>query len=246
MNMNFFCLILSLPMMLVCGLSNIQLTRINRIIMNPNIDNKSKNLIESVLYKHYEKWAIEIGSNFKKLHYYKCKHIPYYEMSIYSRKGLLDAIKCYSPTKDSAMFHLFAVHHIRGQLYRGMTDLSPITNVPKKQLLRKGTTYQKAGHNNDMLNQKMISHNNSGDKNKKLWEYIEETCDPFTRRCITYKFDYDFNKIRSNLEVSRLMECSEETVRKAILKYFLQRHLGIVLVKCFRGTKVPPETPSFK
>ena len=231
MNMNFFCIILSLPMMLVYGLSNTQLTRINRIIMNPNIDNKSKNLIESVLYKHYEKWAIEIGSKFKKLHYYKCKHIPYYEISIYSQKGLLNAIKCYSPTKESTMFHLFAIHHIRGQLYRGMTDLSPITNVSKKKLLNRGTIYQKAAHNNDMLKQKMISDNNNGYKNKELWEYIEETCDPFTRRCITYKFDYDFNKIRSNLEVSRLMECSEETVRKAIFEILFTKKFGNCLSK---------------
>jgi hypothetical protein len=204
--------------MLVYGLSSSQLRGINRIIMNPNIDNKSKKLIESALYKNYEKWAIEIGTNFKKLHYYKCKHIPYYEMSIYSRKGLLNAIKNYSPTKESAMFHLFAIHHIRGQLYRGMTDLSPIINISKKRLLRKRSIYQKAAHNDDMLNEKMVSDNNNSDNNKELWEYIEETCDPFTRRCIIYKFDYDFNKIRSNLEVSRLMECSEETVRKAILK----------------------------
>jgi len=236
--MNFFYLsllftfpLLSYGLGVITGLSNLQLIRVNRILMNPSIDCRSKILIESVLYKKYERWAITIGSNFKKKHYYKCKHIPYYEISIYSRKGLLNAIKHYHPTKESSMFHLFAIHHIRGELYHGMTDLCPITNASKKQLLRKGTVYQRAGHNDDMMNHKTPSQNISENNPKKLWEFIEETSDPFTRRCIVYKFDYDFNKIRSNLEVSRLMECSEETVRKAILKYFVDNHLGVVLVR---------------
>ena len=88
--------------------------------------------------------GVKIGSNFKKKHFYKCKHIPYYEISIYSRIGLLHAIRKYNPTKESAMFHLYAIHHIRGQLYKGMTDLSPIVNVSKKRLRLHNTVYERA------------------------------------------------------------------------------------------------------
>jgi hypothetical protein len=114
-----------------------------------------------------------------------------------------------------------------------MTDLSPIINVSKKQLRNKGTVYQRAGHNNEAIgkNPSMLKDYEP----HKLWQHIEETAYPFTRRCIVYKFDYDFNTIRSNLEVARLMECSEETVRKAILDYFVTQHLGIVLVKASRN-----------
>jgi len=221
---------------LVWGLNNIQpllpsqLIRINQVMMKPDLSCRSRHLIEAILYKRYEYWAIKMGSNFKKQHYYKCKHIPYHEMSIYSRVGLLNAIRRYNPTKQSSMFHLYAIHHIRGQLYKGMTELSPIINASKKQLRNKGTIYERAGHNYDAIVNKHPSTLNIN-KPTFLWEHIEETADPFTRRCITYKFDYDFNTIRSNLEVAQLMESSEETVRKAILMYFSKQNLGIIIVK---------------
>jgi hypothetical protein len=217
---------------LLWGLSNVQLGLINRLMMRPDLPVRNRHLIESVLYKNYESWAIKIGSNFKKQHYYKCKHIPYHEVSIYSRIGLLNAIRRYHPTKESATFHLYAIHHIRGELYKGMTNLSPITNVSKKQLRMGGTNYMYAGHNNDALSNQAVAR---PDDPQVLWQHIEETADPFTRRCITYKFDYDFNSIRSNLEIARLMECSEERVRSTILRYFVTQHMGIVLVKSTRS-----------
>jgi len=228
-------LVYALFPLMTWSLTSLQQCRINRIMMNPDLTCKTRHLVESVLYKNYEQWAIKIGSNFKKYHYYKCRHIPYHEISIYSRIGLLNAIRKYQPSKESAVFHLYAIHHIRGQLYKGMTDLSPIINVSKKQLRNKGTIYQRAGHNQEMIGKNPPPPQT--DNPQILWSHIEETADPFTRRCITYKFDYDLNIIRTHLEVARLMECSEETVRKAILNYFIDQQLGIVLVR--RALKAP-------
>jgi len=226
----FWFILVSLLPLAAWGLTHVQMTRINRLMMNPDLPCRSKHMIESVLYKNYEQWAIKIGSNFKKKHSYKCRHIPFHEMSIYSRTGLLNAIRRYHPTKETAHFHAFAVHHIRGQLYKGMTDLSPITNVSRKRLRNRGTVYVRATTYNAEMANKNPSTLKANDP-AELWQHIEDTADPFTRRCIVYKFDYDFNKIRSHLEVSRLMECSEETVRQAILDYFVKQHLGIVLVR---------------
>lgn len=227
------------------------LVRLNRCLMMPDIPPRTRHLFEAILYRRYEGWAIKIGSNFKKQHMYKCKHIPYHEMSIYSRIGLLNAIRRYQPTKDTALFHLYAVHHIRGQLYKGMTDLSPITNVSKKMLRNAGTIYQRAHHHSGLLNNQHSGllnnqpHTSAAHTNDsaKLWEHIEETAEPFTRRCITYKFDYDFNTIRSNREVAYVMSCSEETVRKNILNYFVNQHLGIILVKSTRPDPAATSTP---
>lgn len=226
-------LILSWPV-LVWGLSIHQLRSINRLMMNPELPCRSKHMLESVLYKNYEQWAVRIGSNFKRQHDYKCKHIPFHEMSIYSRMGLLNAIRMYKPTKESAMFHLYAVHHIRGQLYKGMTQLSPIVNVSQKKLRSAGTIYHRATHHDGILNNQpdpTLLRDHVLRDHEVLWDHISESADPFTRRCITYKFDYDFNVIRSNKEVAALMECSEETVRSQVLKYFVTQRLGIVLVR---------------
>jgi len=208
-------------------LTNIQLVRINRLLMNPVLPDKNKHLLQNVLYNNYENWALELGKKFKKLHNYKCRHIARNEIDLYSRIGLLNAVRCYSPTKENSMFHLFAKHHVSGKLYHGMTQMSPIVNVSKKKLRNKGTKYVRATHESFILEGKHINNNNS----EFLWNHIEETCDPFTRRCIIYKFDYEFSMLRSNKEVSKLMSCSEETVRTMILKYFTNQHFGIILVK---------------
>lgn len=206
-------------------LTNIQLVRINRLLMNPALPDKNKHLLQNVLYKNYENWALSLGKKFKKLHNYKCRHIARDEIDLYSRIGLLNAVTRYSPTKETSTFHLFAKHHVSGKLYYGMTQMSPIVNVSKKKLRNKDTQYERATHESFMLDRKDTNINTNHPQ--FLWSYIEETCDPFTRRCIIYKFDYDFSTLRSNKEVSKLMSCSEETVRTMILTYFMQQRLEI-------------------
>lgn len=223
-------------MMFHClSLTRQQLTRINRCLVHTELDYKQKCVLHNMLYVKYESWAIKIGSNFKKKHYFKCKHIPYVEMSIYSCKGLLDAIQHYHPTTENAMFHLYALHHIRGQLYHGMTQLSPILNVSRKKLRNKRTKYLRSAYIGDN-EPRPIRSSYYNHTSKEIWEQIDEITHPFTRRCIRYKFDYDFNQIRSNQEIARLMECSEETVRKAILTYFTNSFLGYILVRSYRDS----------
>ena len=235
----FVCVAVHLTMcvceMFTRGLTNSQLVRINRLMMNPELPLRNKHLLENVLYKNYESWALDMGNKFKKLHYYKCRHIPSEEVELYSRVGLLNAVRCYRPTKENAMFHLYAKHHISGKLYYGMTQLSPITNVSKKKLRNRGTHYERATHEPYVLERKIPNVHDIIRDSQILWSHIEYTCDPFTRRCIIYKFDHEFSVLRSNREVSHLMVCSEETVRTAILKYFIEQQLGIILVKSQRG-----------
>lgn len=218
----------------VFGLTNLQLMRINRLMMDPELPIRNKHLLENTLYKNYEEWALDMGKKFKKLHYYKCRHIPSDEIDLYSRIGLLNAVRCYRPSKETSMFHLFAKHHISGKLYHGMTQMSPITNVSQKKLRNKGTVYERATHESYVLERKSPHPNDITHDSQILWSHIEDTCEPFTRRCIMYKFDYEFSVLRSNREVSQLMECSEETVRTSILKYFIEQQLGIILVKAQR------------
>jgi len=208
-------------------LTSPQLVAMNRLLgADPAlvVDHRVKTLVGEVLYQSYEGWAVGIGTMFRRQHYYRCKHIPPDEMGTYARRGLLQAIRCYRPTRPTSMFHLFAYHHVRGELYRGMTELGPISPLTKKERRRRGvaraleteatlpTSYSQEWLANlaDPLNPSPPSPAPSA----ALWEHIYDTVDPFTCRCLVYKFDYDFNVVRSNLEVARLMMCSEETVRQ--------------------------------
>ena len=56
---------------------------------------------------------------------------------------------------------------------------------------------------------------NKYEKYGEIWNEINEL-DPFVKRCIYLKYDYDFKKIRSNKHVAELMCCSEENIRKRL------------------------------
>ena len=198
-------------------LSNTQLMRINRLIMTPTLPDEHMNTLKRVLFAYYEPWALNYAEQFRNNHRYICRHIPSVEMDLYARKGLLNAVRSYRPTKETAVFHLYAVHHLRGQLYYGATEMSPITNVSKKALRRKQSRHARATHETFVWDQVRPV---SPRRPDELWEHIYETCDAFTHRCAVYKYDYDFNRLRSNREVAELMACSEETVRKALVAYF--------------------------
>ena len=51
------------------------------------------------------------------------------------------------------------------------------------------------------------------DKQKKIWDFINKL-DPSISLYANLKYDYEFIEIRSNKEISHLMCCSGETVRK--------------------------------
>ena len=59
-----------------------------------------------------------------------------------------------------------------------------------------------------------IANNNAIEKYENLWENINtSSLDSNTKRVIYYKYNYFFDKIRSNKEVSEMMSFSEEYVR---------------------------------
>jgi len=53
------------------------------------------------------------------------------------------------------------------------------------------------------------------EKMREIWEIIKNH-DAFTYRILDLKYDYEFNVIRTNKNISSLMSCSEEYVRKKI------------------------------
>ena len=60
------------------------------------------------------------------------------------------------------------------------------------------------------------------DKYEKIWYKINNSyfLTPFQKRIFKLKYDFYLNKIRSNREISKLMVCSEEYVRKNLLQIF--------------------------
>ena len=208
-------------------------TNINiNININTNI-NKQKEIrekINNILFFHYNNWASYHAYEFKQKHPYKCIHIPLNELIIYSSIGLYKSIQNYKGTSE---FTQYALHYINGELYRAITELHPITTIPKK-VRRKQKKNQKIQNNekcktilmkdsNWLLNGISTSRfNNEHICFHNYYDYLEvwnkvNTLEPFTKKIIHYKFDFYFNKMKSNKDISSLLDVSEETIRKRLI-----------------------------
>jgi hypothetical protein len=65
---------------------------------------------------------------------------------------------------------------------------------------------------------------------REIWEIIKKH-DAFTYRVLDLKYDYEFNVIRTNKNISSLMCCSEEYVRKKIA--ICKTNILDVICRCY-------------
>jgi hypothetical protein len=169
-----------------------------------NTDNEIiKNKTKEIIYESYEKWAIKQSYDFKKNHTFICKNIREDELALYGCMGLKKAIINYSPEK-CGLFTKYANFYVTGELYKGVKKLKPIhTDILSVNIL-KYKTYEPENFN-------FI------DDYSEKWNLMKSQLNSFEYRCATHKYSFDFVKIMSNNKISKLMSCSEETVRKAIV-----------------------------
>ena len=95
----------------------------------------------------------------------------------------------------------------------------------KKMLHRKLMNTKFIG-NDDWLIDKNLNHNHNEnavlqtivDKEtyQEIWYKINHSLTPFQKRILHLKYDFYFNKIRSNRKVAEFMACSEEYVRRQL------------------------------
>ena len=217
-------------------LTSIQWIKINRILTNPNYYPISqKQTVKSIIYNNYKNWASIQAIKFKKFHKYKCNHITIQELILYSLLGLHKAILSYKPERlKNNSFSTYAFIYIRSELLKGITDLYPITTVSKQERrksfnLRKNKTnlfiysnspiYQKICFNNYSVKQYNEQNQNQLMNYDDLWSKInyDLPVSPIIKKIIKLKFSYEFKQIRSNIEISAIIGCSEETIRKYII-----------------------------
>jgi hypothetical protein len=218
------------------NLSNYQWKLIKSLIKNKSTTPIMRNYINQLIYNKYETWAIHKAFEFKKIHKYKCRNININDLKLYSLEGLKLSTLKYN---GSYNFHLYASIYIQGNLYKGITDLHPITNIPKH--IRKGKTggiksinkfyYKKllntqfVGYNEYWMFEKkqhLTPYNDKEYNNEKMllfiWKNINEIVDPFSKRIFKYKYNYYLEKMNSNKIIGELMCCSEENIRFHINK----------------------------
>jgi len=214
-------------------LSTYQLKLINNLIKNKNLEKEQRLKINNLLYLSYEKWSIKKAIDFKKLHYYKCKDININELTLSSKIGLFKAIQNYNGKSDFTYFSQFYVKH---ELYKILTTYYQHSSVPKniRKKSKKNLSNEELiiynkninthlinyeidklqNYNKNMLNTILDKHEKY-EKYKIIWNKINNL-DSFTIKILSLKYDFEFNKLRSNKNISNLMCCSEEHIRKSI------------------------------
>ena len=221
------------------NLSNIQWKQINTIITHPKITPILRDKVNQLIYSKYETWAIHKAYIFKRTHPYNSRNINIQDLILYSLEGLQKATTKYN---GKYSFHRYAEIYVNGQLYVGLTQLQSITNIPKqirkqkekpnRQIYKKKLNTQFVGYDDywifDKANVKDENEENiiSDISIPEFWNQIN-TIPAFTRRVVHYKYNYYLEKIRSNREISILMCCSEETVRKHLEKSMIIIHKKI-------------------
>jgi hypothetical protein len=218
------------------------MTSINNLIKNKNLNHEQRNIINKVLYLSYEKWAIKKAIEFKKFHRFKCKNICTDELILSGKIGLFKSIKIYN---GNSPFIYFSEIYVKGELFKTLTNSFSLSPLPKNIRLKskKNFSDKQIIEYKNLLTTKLINYSdnwqfdkiynkntntnlildniNTIEKYKNLWEKINNV-DLFSKKIIYLKYDYEFNKIRSNKHISELMCCSEENVRKNLVKTIIK------------------------
>jgi DNA-directed RNA polymerase sigma subunit (sigma70/sigma32) len=199
------------------------------LIRQQKLNNVQRDKINKVLYICYEKMAIKEAILFKKTHHYKCKSIHNEDLILSGKAGLFYSINKYN---GYSSFINFVRFYIKIELLKTLTNHYSLSNIPKYIRMKSKknfTQYELYKYKKnlepyvldyDMINNMYVPKQESLYQYKEMWEKIN-CLDNFSKRIIYLKYDFEFNKIRSNSKISELMCCSKEHIRKKIKNIIL-------------------------
>lgn len=211
-----------------------QWNHIKHILKHPKSTSTMINTCNQILFQHYKHYAYNMAYDFKTTYYKKCRHIPLNELKLYASRGLLNAILRYNSSLPFS-FSKYASIYIKGELYYGMSEMHPLTLLPISKRIHKQWRTQNLVLYKKMTNTKFMSnydyydglyvstHKDSYiwvDKYKELqelWNIINRLDEEYNK-IIKYKYNFYFQKIRSDKEIGDLLGYSSETIRKKINK----------------------------
>ena len=217
-------------------LSKEQFYLINNLIKKNNLDINQREVINKILYLSFEKLSVKKAIEFKKYHYHKCKNINIDDFIISSKFGLFKSIQKYNGKSN---FIYFSDIYIRSELLQTLTNHFSLSILPKKMRIKNKTNYTslELKNYNKLLQTRLVDYSDEWQFDK-LKEYnknfildkfeIQESymefwrkislLKPFFRNILYLKYDFEFNKIRSNKKISELLCCSEENIRYNLRK----------------------------
>lgn len=200
------------------------------VLIRKDIPQSMREKIDYILFMRHQPLIHRMVRDFMAFHKYKSKFINYEDILQHGAYGLLHAIKNYN---GKSSFYRYAQIYIKGSMYKGLTVNYPISQIPRKERTKnkvvKYIDFDSCGpkerYRNIYLGKRNFVKssydsqylNNYFDDCLEKWEEIH-ILPPFRKRIMFQKYDFEFNIIRSNKEISILNSCSEETVRQNVKK----------------------------
>ena len=225
-----FTLLKSFILLKCLHLTKYQFNLIHNLIKKKNLSIEQRETINKILYLSFEKLSVKKAIEFKKYHYHKCKNINIEDLIISSKFGLFKSIQKYNGNSN---FIYFSEIYIRSELLKSLTNYFSLSILPRKIRIKNKTNYSQIELKkyNKLLQTRLVSYSNQWQFDKlninkeyildkfELFEYYTEfwrkinSLTLFQKQIIHYKYDFEFNKIRSNKKISELLCCTEENIR---------------------------------
>lgn len=204
-------------------LSPHQMYSVRGLLRNPALTVAQRQSIQNILYTTHNKWAIKKAIEFKELHRYKCRDLPTEDLILSSNIGLLKSSRKYN---GLSVFNQFAEIYIKSELLRTMTTHISITSCISNRDRMRSTNTTSAHRTVTAINTRVtksdqptpLANIQQIEFYRNSWAYVD-TLDVFTKRVIWLKYDCEFKVKNTNIKIAELMCCSEETVRKSVIKF---------------------------
>lgn len=202
-----------------------QWSDLQHIILSPETTPSMRQKVNFIVFQRHLPMMYRIVTHFRSVHRKKSNNIKHDDMLAYAYKGLYDASCKYN---GRFAFVKYANIYIQGALYKALTEHHPISIQTKSQRRTRAnysTEYYQTIRNNIYLQKRdYLSSFVSETRSISIEPFVEkwkhiQTFPPFVNRCFSLKFDFYFNRIRTNQQVSDLMCCKEEWVRRNIAYY---------------------------
>jgi RNA polymerase sigma factor (sigma-70 family) len=203
-----------------------QWTTINRLLVNKNTDAIMRNKLNQIIYTHYHNNTRYIATVFKQKHHYYLKNIQQTEVNHYAYVGLMKAIKKYNGRSN---FYKYAEIYIQAELLKSITELSGINILPHKMKTMKmyksivksykvnvfSKVFSNLDEENEIPSSLVDLQRNSLREIKEIIEIINNMPTDL-QQTTYYKYGNDLETPITQREVSNLMDCSTETVRRRL------------------------------
>ena len=224
-------------------LNKTQQTVITKLIKNNQLSFTEREKINNVLFESYKDCAHKRACFFKHIHKYKCRNIEINDLKSAAEFGLMKAALNYN---GNSSFYYYSSLHIKNELLTALTNHNTIAPI-SKTTLRKGfsstyknftlSKYYSLQNKLNVIYESIISPeflnvisatNNhkyleniiQEEENERIWnEAISVvSVNPLMKKIFLLKYNKEFQKIRTDKEISKMVGYSAGHVRRNVKK----------------------------